>query len=331
MLSSDKTGGTGGGGTCPGSAGAFAFFIPNTVSLLSLVWSSPDAVGVGSDVIGGGGALGGKGGAIASVWGGGALKAFDDVCLCNLDSISSKNDIPFWLLCLGGFIDGEIGEGLTLSSLDEPITSSCLSWVVYPVSPPTTNLSSLFFWISARNGKGPPGVTAEEELDEDILDCLLDAEGLFVVSVGGGGGADGTDVATEGGGGGGGGAKGIDDADKAEDVEKAPGGGGGGGGGGAGIDDALLGGTDVVFGNGGAKVGGTGVAFTLLVDAELMAAGSGGGGGAGAEVAFLGAEVTFGNDGGGGAVGGNGGACDVGMGGADDGSGGCEGDLWFSV
>lgn len=42
---------------------------------------------------------------------------------------------------------------------------------------------------------------------------------------------------------------------------------------------------------------------------------------------FLGAEVTFGNDGGGGAVGGNGGACDVGMGGADDGSGGCEGDL----
>ena len=36
-LSSDKTGGTGGGGTCPGSAGAFAFFIPNTVSLLSLV------------------------------------------------------------------------------------------------------------------------------------------------------------------------------------------------------------------------------------------------------------------------------------------------------
>lgn len=330
MLSSDKTGGTGGGGTCPGSAGAFAFFIPNTVSLLSLVWSSPDAVGVGSDVIGGGGALGGKGGAIASVWGGGALKAFDDVCLCNLDSISSKNDIPFWLLCLGGFIDGEIGEGLTLSSLDEPITSSCLSWVVYPVSPPTTNLSSLFFWISARNGKGPPGVTAEEELDEDILDCLLDAEGLFVVSVGGGGGADGTDVATEGGGGGGGGAKGIDDADKAEDVEKAPGGGGGGGGG-AGIDDALLGGTDVVFGNGGAKVGRTGVAFTLLVDAELMAAGSGGGGGAGAEVAFLGAEVTFGNDGGGGAVGGNGGACDVGMGGADDGSGGCEGDLWFSV
>lgn len=327
MLSSDKTGGTGGGGTCPGSAGAFAFFIPNTVSLLSLVWSSPDAVGVGSDVIGGGGALGGKGGAIASVWGGGALKAFDDVCLCNLDSISSRNDIPFWLLCLGGFIDGEIGEGLTLSSLDEPITSSCLSWVVYPVSPPTTNLSSLFFWISARNGKGPPGVTAEEELDEDILDCLLDAEGLFVVSVGGGGGgADGTDVATEGGGGGGGGAKGIDDADKAEDVEKAPGGGGGGGGG-AGIDDALLGGTDVVFGNGGAKVGGTGVAFTLLVDAELMAAGSGGGGGAGAEVAFLGAEVTFGNDGGGGAVGGNGGACDVGMGGADDGSGGCEGDL----
>lgn len=122
-----------------------AFFIPNTVSLLSLVWSSPDAVGVGSDVIGGGGALGGKGGAIASVWGGGALKAFDDVCLCNLDSISSKNDIPFWLLCLGGFIDGETGEGLTLSSLDEPITSSCLSWVVYPVSPPTTNLSSLFF------------------------------------------------------------------------------------------------------------------------------------------------------------------------------------------
>ena len=330
MLSSDKTGGTGGGGTCPGSAGAFAFFIPNTVSLLSLVWSSPDAVGVGSNVIGGGGALGGKGGAIASVWGGGAFKAFDDVCLCNLDSISSKNDIPFWLLCLGGFIDGEIGEGLTLSSLDEPITSSCLSCVVYPVSPPTTNLSSLFFWISARNGKGPPGVTAEEELDEDILDCLLDAEGLFVVSVGGGGGADGTDVATEGGGGGGGGAKGIDDADKAEDVEKAPGGGGGGGGG-AGIDDALLGGTDVVFGNGGAKVGGTGVAFTLLVDAELMAAGSGGGGGAGAEVAFLGAEVTFGNDGGGGAVGGNGGACDVGMGGADDGSGGCEGDLWFSV
>ncbi len=71
----------------------------------------------------------------------------------------------------------------------------------------------------------------------------------------------------------------------------------------AGIDDALLGGTDVVFGNGGAKVGEPGLLYAvsrqsswlLVVVVE------------GLELKLLlGAEVTFSNDGGGGAVGGNG-------------------------
>lgn len=120
-------GGAGGSGACPGSGGAFTLSIPNALSLLFRVWSSPDEVEVGSGVTGGGGALVGKGGAIAFGWAGGWLKVLEDVCLCNLDSISSKNDIPFWPLCLGGFIDGVVRGGFRPSFVDELITSSCLS------------------------------------------------------------------------------------------------------------------------------------------------------------------------------------------------------------